>query len=90
MECSWFYTADNRVAITDGIHCLDESDGSRVQIWQCYPDNNNQGMSVYYRDAMSQCGKQRLMSSLEPHLDLAEVAPSPSRPSSLPWQLIRA
>ena len=40
---SWWYTSDDRVAIYEGTHCLDESDGNKIQIWQCFPGNANQG-----------------------------------------------
>lgn len=38
---SWYYTDDNRIAITGGNQCLDD-DGSRLQTYQCTTGNTNQ------------------------------------------------
>lgn len=38
---SWYYTDDDRIAITGGNQCLDD-DGTRLQTYQCTTGNTNQ------------------------------------------------
>ncbi|KAI9633272.1 uncharacterized protein MKK02DRAFT_39251 [Dioszegia hungarica] len=43
---NWYYTDDNRIAITGGNQCLDD-DGTRLQTYQCTTGNTNQ---IFYAD----------------------------------------
>jgi hypothetical protein len=43
----WYYTGDNRIALTNQGMCLDLTDGvltngNRLQVWQCTDGNTNQ------------------------------------------------
>ena len=40
---SWWYTGDNRIAVYEQGHCLDEADGNVLQIWTCTDNNDHQG-----------------------------------------------
>jgi hypothetical protein len=42
---TWYYTDDNRIAITGGTQCLDEGTNG-IQTYQCTPGNTNQGKST--------------------------------------------
>ena len=39
---SWYFTDDDRLAITGGVQCLDEGDNG-VQTYSCETGNGNQG-----------------------------------------------
>jgi hypothetical protein len=41
---NWYYTDDNRIAITGGKVCLDKArdEESRVNTWDCSPGNTQQ------------------------------------------------
>lgn len=40
---SFWYTGDNRIAVYEQGHCLDEADGNVLQIWKCTDFNDHQG-----------------------------------------------
>jgi len=59
----WYYTSDNRIAITGGTQCLDFSSTNIVQTYQCTSGNNNQ---VFVAQPPNSNGKGGVTSSATP------------------------
>jgi len=78
---TWYYTDDNRIAITGGDQCLDLGDNG-PQTYQCTPGNTNQ---VWYVDSGNPSPSTTVSSSTTPSASSTSAPPPTQTPRQIQY-----